>query len=177
MTEYPDLEKLKAANDGLREAGKNSLFAMIETICAEINGPEVAPAEPPENAPAEQLQTAPTLLIGKQDWKFELGDSLTKTVLSGERMGIRHKEKTLTLEIGWPRNPEDGFLPDNGLARARFSLSANVFIDALLLAEYTLMKTRDSATADWILLHENIVGEKISEEKLRGYIGKLMDKG
>ncbi len=172
MTEYPDLEKLKAANDALREEGKNSLLAALEKICAEINGEPPVPVEAQENVQAEAAP--PTLLIGKQDWQFELGDSLTKIVLVGERMGIRHKEKTLTIEIGWPREPAHGFLRDNGLARVRVSLSQNVFIDALLLDEYTLMKARDGATADWFLIRENVVGEKISEEKLRGYIDDLL---
>lgn len=171
MTEYPDLEKLKAANDALREAGKNSLFAALEKFCGEINGPEAVPPEPQEGAPPPP---PPTLLVGKQDWQFELGNSLNKTVLVGERIGIRHKEKTLTIEIGWPREPEHGFLPDNGLARARVSLSQNVFIDALLLDEFTLHKERDSETAHWHLLHENSVGEKVEEEKLRSYVERVM---
>lgn len=174
MTEYPDLEKLKAANDAMREEGKNSFFDALEKICAEINGEQTTPAEPQENPSVEAAP--PALLIGKQDWQFELGDSLTKIVLVGERMGIRHKEKTLTVEIGWPRTPEHGFLRDNGLARARVSLSQNVFIDALLLDEYTLVKARDGATAEWFLLQENVVGEKISEEKLREYIAKLQQE-
>lgn len=165
MTEYPELEKLKADNEALREQGKEWLFTSLEKICAEINTELTPKAPEPVTPPPE-----PALQVGTQDWQFETGDSINKSLMIGERIGIRHKGKTLTVEVGWPRKTEDGFVPDAGLARARVSLSANVFIDAILLAELTLRKDRDSGEISWQLLS----GEKISEEGLRSYIERVM---
>ena len=96
MTEYPELEKLKAANEVLREQGKEWLFTSLEKICAEINT-ELTPKLPePATSPSE-----PALQIGTQDWQFAIGDSINKSLMIGERIGIRHKGKTLTVEVGW----------------------------------------------------------------------------
>src|SRR5262245_26523153 len=96
-TEYLSL---KAANDQLRESGKQWLWNALDGLCSEISRELGAQNKPP-------------LQVGRQEWRFQVENS----TMVGERFGARFREKTLTIEMGWPREPLDGFVPDRGLAR------------------------------------------------------------
>src|SRR5262245_7406611 len=100
---------LKAANDELRERGKQWLWNALDVICSEISR-ELSD------------QNNPPLQVGRQEWQFKVEDS----TMVGERFGARLREKTLVVEAGWPREPQHKFVPGRGLARARISFSQNV---------------------------------------------------
>ena len=170
---YPELEKLKAANETLREEGKEWLLTTLETICNEINQASAPPpadsSSPPEPpAPAAEL----TLQVGNQGWQFEVGQN----IMVGERLGIRHKNQTLLIEVGWPRLPEHGVVPDLGLARARVSFSQNIMIDAKLLAEFTLRRNKDGAGVSWHVMADHKVGEIITEDILRAHVQRVLSE-
>lgn len=159
---YPELEKLKAANEALREQGKEWLLTTLEKICDEINLKSASPT--PTEPPAP-----PTLQIGSQDWQFEVENN----VMVGERLGIRYRGQTLLIEVGWPRQPEHGIVPDLGLARARVSLSPNVMIEAKLLGELTLRRAKEGEGVAWYVLTDHRVSELVTEEKLRTYVQQV----
>src|SRR5215510_1316127 len=117
---------LKAANDELRERGKQWLWNALDVICSEISRELSDRNNPP-------------LQVGRQEWQFKVGDS----TMVGERFGARFREKTLIVEAGWPREPQHGFVPDRGLARARIGLSQNVMFDARIVAEMILKRQND----------------------------------
>lgn len=167
---YPELEKLKAANEALREEGKDWLLTTLETICNEINQASAPPsaAAPEASAPVAE----PTLQVGNQDWQFEVEQNL----MVGERLGIRHKGQTLLLDVGWPRLPEHGVVPDLGLARARVSFSQNIMVDAKLLEEFTLRRNKDGGNVSWHEFADHKVGEKITVEKLRAYVQRVFSE-
>src|SRR5262245_39200500 len=96
---------LKAANDALRERGKQWLWSALDVICAEISRELSDRNNPP-------------LQVGRQEWRFKVEDS----TMVGERFGARYREKTLIVEAGWPREPQDRFVPGRGLAVARIGL-------------------------------------------------------
>lgn len=161
---YPELEKLKAANEALREQGKEWLLSTLEKIGDELNL-KLAPQ------PSQTETPAPTVLqIASQDWQFEV----EKNVMVGERLGIRYRGQTLLVEVGWPRQPEHGIVPDLGLARARVSLSPNVMIDALLLDELTLRREKNSDRVVWYVLADHTIREIVTEAKLRAYVERAM---
>lgn len=164
---YPELEKLKAANEALREEGKEWLLTTFETICDEINQ---ASAAPPVTPPAPAAE--PMLQVGGQDWQFEVGDN----VMVGERLGIRHNGQSLLVEVGWPRLPEHGLVPDLGLARARISFSQNIMIDAKLLEEFSLRRGKDGIEGGWYLIADHKIGEKITTEKLQAYVQLVLNE-
>ncbi len=169
---YPELEKLKAANEALREQGKEWLLTTLETIAEEFNH---SAAPPPVSDEASGEASAdppvePTLQIGGQDWEFEVD----KNVMVGERLGIRHRGQTLLVEVGWPRTQEHGIVPDMGLARARVSLSPNIMIDAILLDELTLRREKDGASTGWYVFAERTLKERVTEEKLRVYLQRVL---
>lgn len=159
---YPELEKLKAANEVLREQGKEWLLNTLEKIGDELNL-KLTPQ------PAQTETPAPLALqIGSQDWQFEV----EKNVMVGERLGIRYRGQTLLVEVGWPRLPEHGFVPDLGLARARVSLSPNVMIDPILLDELTLR--RDGEGVVWHVLADHSIRELVTEAKLNTYLQRAL---
>ncbi len=164
---YPELEKLKAANEALREEGKEWLLTTLENICNEINQ---ASTPPPASPPAPAAE--PVLQLGNQDWQFEV----EQNVMVGERLGIRHKGQTLLIEVGWPRLPEHGVVPDLGLARARVSFSQNIMIDAQVIAEFTLRRNKDGGGVSWHEIADHKVGEIITADKLRDYVQRVLSE-
>src|SRR5262245_59508556 len=74
---------LKAANDELRERGKQWLWNSLDVICAEISRELSDRNNPP-------------LQVGRQEWRFKVEDS----TMVGERFGARYREKTLIFESG-----------------------------------------------------------------------------
>ncbi len=167
MTDYPELEKLKVANEALRDEGKEWLLTTLENICNEINQASTPPPASPLGPPAPTAE--PALQLGNQDWQFEV----EQNVMVGERLGIRHKGQTLLIEVGWPRLPEHGVVPDLGLARARVSFSQNIMIDAQVIDEFTLRRNKDGDGVSWHEITDHKMGEKITEDKLRAYVQQV----
>ena len=91
-------------------------------------------------------------------------------VLPGARLGLRYRGQTLLVEVGWPRTPEQGIVPDLGLARARVSLSPNVMIDPIQLDDLTLRRDKDGTGVSWHVLKDHSIRDLVTEEKLRAYV-------
>jgi len=147
---------LKAANDQLRERGKQWLWNALDVICSEISRELGAQNEPP-------------LQVGRQEWQFKVEDS----TMVGERFGARFREKTLIVEIGWPREPQHGFVPSRGLARARIGLSQNVMLEAGIVAEAILKRQSDGELV-WRFIANKKLGERVTESSLREYFDLIL---
>jgi hypothetical protein len=163
---YAELNALKAANDALREEGKRWLFETLERLAAELS-PAPAEAGGPTNQPPSQ----PMLQVGRQEWQFEV----ERQKMVGERLGVRWRERTLVVEVGWPRLPEHGFVPDQGLARGRVGFSQNVMLEPLLIDEITLRRQRGGAPV-WHVIANQKLGEPVTEAKLRDYLRRLFSQ-
>jgi hypothetical protein len=148
---------LRLANDQLRERGKEWLWDTLTTVCADLNSSFSA-------TPGSILQTA------RQDWRFDLG----KSVMVGERFGIRFRGKTMLLECGWPREPEHGFVPDQGLARARVSFSLSPFLTETV-SEELILKPQGKNGALWFVIRSSKVGSEITESQIRAWVNILVD--
>ena len=152
--------RLKAANDQLRERGKQWLWETLEKLCAEIN---------------QQLTAKPDgqlLQSGRQPWQFEIQTDSGKAVMLGERFGVRYRGQTLVIEVGWPQLPEHSFIPDSGLARGQVRFSPSVMLDPLTKAELVLK--RASADATWYVLKYKQLGEAVNEAYLRQYLDLML---
>lgn len=162
-----DLLALKAANDALRERGKAWLFDTLERLAAEMNAG--AGATPVAQAGTEAgAANPPEIQIGVQEWRFEV----EKQQMLGERLGVRRRGSTLVVEVGWPRLPEHGYVPGQGLARGRVSFSPNVMIDPLPVDELILKRQRDGNPV-WHIITNQKLGEVVTEAKLREYLQRL----
>ncbi|MCI0524189.1 MAG: hypothetical protein L0Y75_02910, partial [Acidobacteria bacterium] len=151
-----DYLSLKAANDKLREQGKQWLWNTLDVICSEISRELSAANNPP-------------LQVGRQDWRFNVDGS----TMIGERFGARFREKTLVVEIGWPREPQHGFVPDRGLARARIGLSQNVMLEARGLAEMIFKRRNDDDPA-WYFITNKQLGARVTESDIREYFNLVL---
>src|SRR5262249_12684209 len=150
---------LKAANDLLRERGKQWLWSMFDRVTSEMSRSLV---EREQNLD-QSLQTS--LQIGRQEWEFKIDQS----TMVGERLGARHRTRTLIVEIGWPRLPEHGFVPDGGLARGRVGLSQNIMLEAVTMAELSLRREAPDEPV-WYILSGRKLGERLTESHLRNYM-------
>ncbi|MFN0084729.1 MAG: hypothetical protein ACKVX9_05025 [Blastocatellia bacterium] len=152
---------LKAANDRLRESGKQWLWELLDRIAAEIS-----------RTLADRPGATP-LRVGRQEWQF----TVENATMVGERFGARHQGRTLLIEVGWPRLPEHGFVPNRGLARGSIGLSQNTMLQPRPLANLILQKQTD-ANPRWHLIKNDTIGEPIGESMLRGYFHRLIgDRG
>ena len=140
---------LKAANDQLRERGKQWLFDTLTQFCAEANRTLVTQPDQPS------IQT------GIQQWEFKVENA----TMAGERFGARYRYRTLTVEVGWPRLPEHGFLTDNALARARISFSQNTMLQPQVIAEL-VFKRAGSDEPKWFTVTNGQLKEQIVEVRL-----------
>jgi hypothetical protein len=158
-----ELLALKAANDRLRERGQAWLFGVLENLAAEMGAGLSAPTDAATAQPAVQ--------IGRQAWQFEV----EKQQMVGERLGVRLRERTLVVEVGWPRLPEHGYVPGQGLVRGRVGFSQNVMIEPLLIDEIIFKRQRDAEPA-WFVIANGKLGEPVTEAKLREYLRRLFSE-
>jgi len=147
---------LKAANDELRERGKQWLWSALDSLSSEISRELSARNDPP-------------LQVGRQEWQFKVEDS----TMVGERFGARFREKTLIVEAGWPREPQHGFVPDRGLARARIGVSQNVMLEPRIVAEM-ILKRQSEGDLVWRFIANKKLGERVTESRLRDYLNLVL---
>jgi hypothetical protein len=153
---------LKAANDQLRERGKQWLWDSLSRICDEINQNLLAQGNPQTGAAS--------ILCGVQpDWQFKVENA----VMVGERFGARLRYRTLTVEVGWPRLPEHGYITDSGLARGRVGLSQNTMLEPQPIAELVLKKVGSGVPA-WFIFKNKPLGEQITDLSLREYLNLIL---
>lgn len=162
-----DYLALKAANDQLRERGKQWLWDSLNRLCDEIN--QQLLAQDASQKGSASLAGAPSILSGVQpDWQFKVENA----VMAGERYGARFRYRTLTVEVGWPRLPEHGYITDGGLARGRIGLSQNTMIEPQPIAELILKKVGGEPA--WFVFKNKQLGEQITESRLREHLNQIM---
>lgn len=152
-----EYQALKAANDQLRERGKQWLWETLNGLCAELN------RELLQRGAAEALQ------IGRQEWQFQLGAA----TMVGERFGVRYRLRTLIIEVGWPRTAQHGFVADGGLARARVGLSQNTMIEPQTVADLILKRPADGDPV-WLTIADQKLGPQVTAPRLRAYLDSLL---
>jgi len=152
-----EYQALKAANDQLREHGKQWLIETLNQLCGEINRGLTQQPQPQ------------VIQVGRQAWEFKVGNSL----MVGERVGVRYRGRTLIIEIGWPREPQHGHVPDRGLARGRVSLSQNTMLEAQATDEL-ILKHRGADEAAWYVIKSSQLGEIVTESRLRAYLQTVL---
>lgn len=147
---------LKAANDQLRERGKQWLLDTLTQLCADAN---------------RSLMTDPNqagIQTGTQEWQFKVENA----TMAGERFGARYGFRTLTVEVGWPQLPEHGYLTDGALARARVSFSQNTMLQPEMIAELVFKKVGRGEPA-WFVFKNRQLGERITEARLREFFNLI----
>lgn len=156
---------LKAANDQLREHAKQWLWDSLNRLGDEINQRLLA-----HGGSQPGLMGAASILSGVQpDWQFKVDNA----VMVGERFGARFRHRTLTVEVGWPRLPEHGFITEGGLARGRVGLSQNTMLQPQPIAEL-ILKKMGSGDPAWFLFDRKPPVERVTEPRLCEYLNLLL---
>ena len=110
-----DYLSLKAANDAVRAAGVKWLFDSMLAIASEAN----------------RRQNVLITIENENPHNFAAGNSN----LVGSLLRLRQNVRCLTIEAGWTRTANDGFMRGGALARARIShFGINRANEELLLA-------------------------------------------
>ena len=148
---------LRAANDQLRERGKQWLLDSLTQLCADAN---------------RRLMLQPNqvgIQTGSQPWQFKVEN----TTLAGERFGARFRFRTLTVEVGWPQLPEHGFLTDGAMARARVSLSQNTMLEPQPIDDLILKKIVNGDVT-WFIFKNKVSSEQITIARLNEYLSLIL---
>lgn len=123
-SDVADYLRLRQANDEARAAGIRSLLVMF---VGEIERATNGAGTDVERDRAHRFPVSAATMVG-------------------ERVTFRRGVRALTIEAGFPRAPQDGFIAGGGLARARISH----FGDAR--ARVALVLARDTSDARWFRL-------------------------
>jgi hypothetical protein len=151
--------KLREINDQFRMRGKDALWERVETLCTALNREITTKMA---KLDGELIRT------GRQPWQFDIKTEAGAATMVGERLGARYRGQTLLIEVGWPHEPQHGFIPAGGLARGRISFSPNVTIDPILKAEIALLK--EGTDVAWYEVAYKQRGELLTETRLRSYL-------
>lgn len=137
-TDVAEYLALKAANDAVRQTGVQWLFGALLEICA------ADPYLKIENETAHRFKFSGAEMVG---------------YLLRLRQGVR----CLSLEAGWTRTPNDGFMRGGALAAARLTHfgMAKQNADLILL--------RPNETPQWFLIDENGRRENFNSNHLQAH--------
>ncbi len=90
-----DYLALRTSNDLIRKVGKDWLLTMFDEIAAEFNS------------------RGTVIQISRDDgFRFKVGNAS----MVGTRLSLQKGVRVLSVEVGWPRTPRDGFIRGGGLA-------------------------------------------------------------
>jgi hypothetical protein len=148
-TDIVEYLALKSANDELRATGCRWLFDSFIELSAEANRQGIKLDVENENP-----------------HRFSIGHS----TMVGSLLRFKNGLRNLTIEAGWTRTPQDGFIRGGGLACARISH----FGMGKFNAELLLVNHRQTAPNWFILLDED--GRKpLSSNSLREHFNLFLD--
>jgi len=133
--------RLKATNDSIRAAGVKWLFDSMFEIASNLNR---------NNLQISSQISSQIIIENESSHRFRSGNAALSGSLARFRQGVR----CLSVEAGWTRTPNDGFMRGNVLARARIIH----FGIARHNAELVLVGG-EKDSADWFAV--NKIGERV----------------
>lgn len=142
-----DYVRLRQVNDEARGAGMAWLFETFTRVIGRaVRGGTGVSAERAESH------------------RFAAGGA----TMVGERLVFRHGVRTLTIEAGYPRTPQDGFVQGGGLARA----VVHHFGDARAGTELTLVREADELS--WYEVRDHARGDRFDERTAERHVSKFL---
>ncbi len=148
--EVVDFLQLRAANDTLRAAGIEWLIRIFQRL-------------------ADEAAHAGRILIVEREETHQF--SIGAATMIGTVFRLRRGVRQLTIEAGWPRAPQHGFVRGNGLASARIKH----FGDAAAGAELLLTRAENDAPPQWLLLLQTGERAAFSEAHARQHLARLLE--
>jgi hypothetical protein len=105
--------------------------------------------------------------------QIELSDAhhfrVGQATMVGTKLTLRHGERTLSIESGWPRTPRDGIVRGNGLACANLKHLGRPRRNAHLL-----LARSSGGAPQWLIIERTETRTALSEDHLRDHISVLL---
>lgn len=158
-----DYLRLRQINDAARQIGMNWLFDTFMMVAAEANRRGFA---------IEIKKSAPDDLH-----VFTIGSA----TMRGDSLRLQAGIRSLTVEAGFPRLPQDGFVRGNGLAAARIIHfgKASVNDDLLLVRSNSGNSSNAQLKTNfpiWFVLDKNNLREQFSVAHLKNHFAIFLDQ-
>jgi hypothetical protein len=148
-TDVSEYLALRSANDLIRKIASEWLLGLFVSAAGEANRAGGA-----INISADDVH------------RFKVGNA----TMVGHRLNLGNGVRMLTVEIGWPRAPRDGFIRGGGLAcghiKHRGMKSANEELRLLLRAD---------GTPIWIALGKHETHLELHEDDIKKHLALLLD--
>lgn len=145
-----DYLALRTANDFLRTVGADWLLTSFNSIAGEAN------------------RAGSSLKLTTDDvHRFKVGN----TTLVGRQITLENGVRRLSVEVGWPRTPRDGFIRGGGLACAtikHFGIKS--------LSEHLRLIIDPSGAPRWIAPETDEQFREVHEEDVRRHISILLNQ-
>ena len=141
---------LRNANDLSRKVGADWLLTTLTTVAGEAN------------------RTGAALQLTREDThRFKIGNA----TMVGPRVNLENGVRRLSIEVGWPRTPRDGFIQGGGLA------CANVKHQGMKSAseQFRLILDPDG-TPQWIVKENDEDFREVHEADVRRHVSILLNQ-
>lgn len=148
-TDISEYLALRRSNDLIRKTGSDWLLTLFETVAGEAN------------------RTGAAIQISKEaDYRFRVGNAHMLGSLLSLESGVRR----VSVEVGWPRTPRDGFIRGGGLA------CGTIKHFGMKSASEQLRLVLDPAgTPRWIAVGKHDHHQEIREADVRNHVAMLLN--
>ncbi len=141
---------LRTSNDLLRKTGRDWLQAMFTSIAAEAN-----------------RAGASIQMSRDEGHRFRVGHA----TMVGGRLSLVNGVRNLSVEVGWPRTPSDGFIRGGGLAFADIK-----HLGLKSASEQFRLVVGPSGVPCWNAQSDSAEPHQIHESNIRHHIAILLSK-
>ncbi|MEK6281516.1 MAG: hypothetical protein AABN95_14275 [Acidobacteriota bacterium] len=142
---------LRNANDLSRKVGTDWLLTTFTKVAGEVN----------RAGASLQLKT-------EDGHRFKVGNA----TMVGPRLSLENGVRRLSVEVGWPRTPRDGFIRGGGLACANLKhLGRKSVSDQLRLI------LDPAGTPQWIVEEDDEGFREVHEADVRRHVSILLNQG
>ena len=144
-----DYLALRTANDFLRSVGTDWLLTTFTNMAGEAN------------------RVGASLKLSRVDpHRFKIAN----TTLVGPQLNLENGLRNLTVEVGWPRTPRDGFIKGGGLACAQIR-----HLGMKSSSEELRLILDPAGTPRWITQESDDLFRELHEADIRRHLAILLD--
>jgi hypothetical protein len=149
-TDLSEFLALRNANDLYRKVGSDWLLTTFTTVAGEAN------------------RAGASLQLKREDThRFKIGSATMVGALVNLENGVRR----LSVEVGWPRTPRDGFIRGGGLACARIK-----HLGMKSVNEQLRLILDPAGTPRWIVRENDEHFREVHEDDVRRHVSILLDQ-
>ncbi len=147
-TDLSEYLALRTANDLIRKVGSDWLLTTFTIVAGEAN------------------RAGASLQLTREDHH---GFKIDHTTMVGPRVNLANGVRKLSIEVGWPRTPRDGFIRGGGLACAKIK-----HLGLKSVSEELRLILDPAGTPRWIVKQDDDDFREVHEDDLRRHVSILL---